>query len=109
MYIGIEGSTLHDGVYKYTDDALEGADADLPAETFKGRIWLLAPPRSFVSMCERISEYDDKNPAGALQSESFGDYSYTRASGGNGKAATWQQAFATQMFGYRKMYTEVRI
>ena len=102
IWYAVEGSMLHDGVYG-PNDALEGAD-----ETFAGRVWLLAPPRAFLMLCEEIAEYDKKNPVGAMQSESFGNYSYSRAGGQNG-VKTGKEAYALQLTPYRRMFTGVCI
>lgn len=104
-WVAIEGSLLHDGVHQLTEGyKLEGAD-----EEFCGRVWVLAPPAHFLEICRQIAEYDSKNPVGAMQSESFGTYSYTRQSGQNGGPKGWQEAFASMLTPYRRMYTEVRI
>ena len=63
-YIAIRGSAYNDGVHQVGDA--------LTDETFTGRVWVLSPPAAFVALAEEISAYDDKNPVGALQSESFG-------------------------------------
>lgn len=102
VWYAVEGSSANDGVYS-PRETMDGAE-----ETFTGRVWLLAPPRAFLRLCEEISEYDRKNPAGAMQSESFGNYSYTRAGGQNG-VQTWQEAYAAQLVPYRRMFTEVGI
>lgn len=104
-WVAIEGSLLHDGVHQLTEGyKLEGAD-----EEFSGRVWVLAPPAHFLELCKQIAEYDSKNPVGAMQSESFGTYTYTRQSGRNGGAAAWQDVYASLLTPYRRMYTGVRI
>lgn len=100
-YFAVQGSLGYDGVYS----VFEGLPENMP-ETFTGRVWLLHPPDDFVSLCEQISAYDDKNPVGALQSETFGEYSYTRYNGYSGPQ-TWQTAFAAYLTPYRRMFTEV--
>ena len=77
-----------------------------PNETFDGCIWLLYPPRDFLALCEQIAEFETKTPVGALQSESLEGYSYSRASGKNG-LLTWQEAFASRLRPYRRMFSEV--
>lgn len=98
-YYAIAGSKFNDGVHA-PDDALTD-------ETFTGRVWLLNPPSRFVDLCRRIDEYEEKNPVGALQSESFGGYSYSRASDPSGGAATWQTAFKRELGDYQKLFSEV--
>ena len=102
-FIAVSGSSWHDGVFPVGQ--LPDTSHD---ETFDGKVWGLHPPDDFLALCEAISAYDDKNPVGALQSESFGGYSYNRgtvSSAGNG----WEAAFAGQLLHYRRMFTEVDI
>lgn len=103
-WIAISGSMCHDGVHEmYSEYALP-----TPDEEFTGTVYVLCPPASFLELCKQIAEYDEKTPVGALQSESFGNYSYTRANGQNG-VKTWQEAFAMQLRPYRRMFTEVEV
>ena len=102
----VSGSWLHEGLWQVLGGKLQGMQGRLPDEEFDGRVWLLKPPPDFLALCEEISSYDDKNPTGALISESFGDYSYTR-SGSAATAKGWQAAFAERLSPYRRMFTEV--
>ena len=100
-YIAIRGSVWNDGVHQVGDA--------LTDETFTGRGWVLSPP-AFVALVEEISAYDDKNPIGALQSESFGSYSYSRGSAGDVTgAAGWQGAFAGRLNDYQRLMSEVMV
>lgn len=106
-YVCIQGSAFCDGVWRLAGGMLIAEDGLFsPEETFEGVVWGLHPPNRFLALCEQISAYEEKNPAGALQSESFGDYSYTRASGQSG-AQGWSSAFWLQLLPYRRMFTEV--
>ena len=100
-YIAIRGSAYNDGVHQVGDA--------LTDETFTGRVWVLSPPAAFVALAEEISAYDDKNPVGALQSESFGSYSYSRDSAGSVPAAGWQGAFAGRLNDYQRLTSEVMV
>ena len=102
-YLAISGSRHNDGV---TARGLLERN-----ESFNGRVWVLHPPKEFLLLCDRISQYDDKNPAGSMVSESFGGYSYNRGSGSSvtGTAAGWQQVFAQELRPYRRMFTEVSL
>lgn len=98
-YLAISGSASCDGVWKA---------GELPEryEVFEGKVWGLYPPKDFLDLCQQISEFDDRNPLGALRSESFGAYSYDRfGSAGSG----WENAFARQLAPYRRMFTEVDV
>ena len=99
-YIAINGSAFHDGVHRIGDAM------DIPDETFTGRVWILHPPKSFLEICKEINEYDQKNPVGAFQSETFGEYQYTR-SGVQTGLKSWQSAMSQRLNPYRKMFTEV--
>ena len=108
-YVAIQGSRSNDGVYKCTGGTLEDERAlDFDAETFTGRVWLLAPPKAFIALCGEIAEYGKKTPTGAMQSESFGENSYTRANGKRG-VLTWQEAFADTLRPYVRLLSEVRL
>lgn len=101
-YIAIRGSAWNDGVHQVGDA--------LTDEVFTGRVWVLSPPAAFVALAEEISAYDDKNPIGALQSESFGNYSYSRGSAGDVPgAAGWQGAFAGRLSDYQRLTSEVMV
>lgn len=101
----VSGSWMHDGAWQVTGGVLQDMDGALPDEEFDGRVWLLKPPPDFLALCEEISRYDDKNPIGAYQQESFGGYSYVRSQAGGSKA--WQDVFAGRLAPYRRMTTEV--
>lgn len=104
-YVFISGSASMDGVHSLFDGFLDGVEKDFTDE-FDGTLWYLYPPNSFISIVKAAMEYDEKNPAGSYISESFGHYSYSRASGSNG-VVTWQAAFADRLRPFRRMYTEV--
>lgn len=106
-YIAITNSRYNDGVHRMLSDTV--AEHPLRDETFSGRIWLLYPPANFLDLCADASSFDEKNPAGALKSESFGEYSYTRASAGSGDLLTWETALASRLMPYRRMFTEVNV
>lgn len=108
MWIAITGSVFHDGVWQLDEWlGLKDLPNSTPDETFYGRVWFLHPPVDFLSTCEQIAEFAQKTPVSGLQSESFGEYSMTRANGKNGGVLTWQEAFADALTPYRRMYTEV--
>lgn len=97
-YVYLSGSRA-DGVCR--QNVPGELDTVLDDETFTGRVWLLFPPKTFLALSEAVAEYDAAAPVGAMQSESFGEYSYTRTAG------TWQEAFQAQMTPFRHMFTEV--
>ena len=96
QYILIEGSTMNDGVYKLPVD-------DLNDEEFTGRITLLTPPKAFIELVEEIKAYMQENKPTPYQSESFGGYSYTKATNASGNAASWQDVFRGRLNTWRKL------
>lgn len=101
QYFRIVGSVFNDGVYQNTD-LLELID-----ETFTGAVWLMAIPKDVIDLATEIdawiTKYSDTVNS-PFQSESFGGYSYTKASGGSGSAnPTWQSVFANQLNRWRKI------
>lgn len=99
-YYLIEGSFYNDGVHKY--DA-----ADLEDETFDGYITSLAPPKDFIALADEIGKWCEKYGSGVANgpytSESFGGYSYTKATNANGNAAGWQDVFQSRLNNWRKL------
>lgn len=96
QYFRIVGSVLNDGLH-------QSPAAGLTDETFTGAVWALAVPKSVVTLAEEIKAWAAKNQLGAYTSESFGGYSYTRATNAKGAAVGWQDAFAAQLAPYRKL------
>ena len=101
QYFRIVGSIFNDGVYCFNEELV------LEDETFAGAIWLMAIPKDFLALAKEIddwvTEYGSKLTS-PYQSESFGGYSYSKASGKNGGGAvTWQDAFATRLNLYRRI------
>lgn len=98
QYFRIVGSALNDGVYQYP--------AVLQDETFSGSIWAMSVPKGFVELCDEIESWVSNNAQSLnspYTSESFGGYSYSKATGSNGRALTWQDQFATRLNAYRRV------
>lgn len=111
-YIRIIGSRLNDGVHKVSDLVKN----PLHDEEFHGAIWVMSPPADFITLVAEISAWQaanggaDSNAMSPYQSESFGGYSYSKASGGNSESGgasvpTWQDAYASRL----KIYRRVRV
>lgn len=99
QYFRIIGSVFNDGLHKYPAE-------DLTNETFTGAVWSLAVPQAVISLSEKVAEWEAKNgaqAAGAFQSESFGGYSYSRATGKDGGLLTWKDAFSGDLNRWRKL------
>lgn len=97
QYFCIKGSAFNDGVHKYPAN-------DLVDETFSGAVWAMRIPPAFIALEAEISAYKEKHGEHTpFVSESFGNYSYTKATDGNGKPISWDRAFATQLNEYRRI------
>ena len=102
QYYRICGSVFNDGLHKYGD-----IEDKLQNETFTGTVWALAIPKAVVDLAVKIEEWQTKNGdavASPYSSESFGGYSYTKATDATtGAAATWETVFRSQLNPYRQL------
>ena len=102
QYYRICGSIFNDGLHKYGDEADK-----LQNETFSGTVWALAIPKAVVELSAKIEEWQSKNGdavASPYSSESFGGYSYTKATDSTtGAVATWETVFRNQLNPYRQI------
>lgn len=96
QYVRIFGSLFNDGVRKYPL-------AGLTDETFTGCVIPLAIPRVILTLAEEIETWSEKNRPTAFTSESFGGYTYSKATKANGTAAGWREVFADDLKPYKKM------
>ena len=105
QYYRIVGSVFNDGVHKYGD----AHDILTDEGEFHGAVWLMRVPQDVINLATEIAEWQEKNGevlASPYQSESFGGYSYSKASGSSangGGAYSWQDAFASRLNLYRKI------
>lgn len=106
QYYRIIGSIFSDGIHCAGD-----SDDVLPPESFHGAVWALAIPPAVVSIAKEIKAWEAANAAAVAspyQSESFGGYSYTKATpSGSGnelqQTLTWRNAFADRLAGWKKI------
>ena len=104
QYFRIVGSVLNDGVYEWPA-------SDLKDEEFEGAVWLMAVPPDVIELDKKIDEWKEKyatvdsQALSPYQSESFGGYSYSKGSGGegSGKTGKWQGVFASELSRWRKL------
>lgn len=100
QYFRIIGSVFNDGLHQYPA-------ADLVDEEFSGAIWALAIPKAVIDLANEIQKWQGKNGEASVspyQSESFGGYSYSKATDAEtGGAVTWQSAFKRQLSAWRKI------
>ena len=100
QYFRIIGSVFNDGLHQYPVTGLVN-------EEFSGAIWALAIPPAVVDLADEIQKWQEKNgevASSPFSSESFGGYSYSKATDAEtGGAVTWQSAFKQQLSAWRKM------
>ena len=100
QYFRICGSVFNDGLHQYPA-------SDLKSEAFEGTVWALAVPQAVVELAAEIEAWQKKNGDASVspyQSESFGGYSYSKATDrASGGAVTWQSAFRSRLNAWRKL------
>ena len=103
QYFLVSGSILNDGLHQWP--------AELKDEEFFGEVKALAVPQAVIDLAARIEEWQTKYGKAAespYQSESFGGYSYTKASGNGSQSGsqgclTWCDAFRLELNRWRKL------
>ena len=100
QYFRICGSVFNDGLHQYPA-------SDLKSETFDGTVWALAVPQAVIELAAEIEAWQKKNGDASVspyQSESFGGYSYSKATdSATGGAVTWKSAFRSRLNAWRKL------
>lgn len=98
QYFRIVGSTFNDGVRQYPA-------VGLVDESFAGAVWAMAVPPAVIALADEIKVFCESDAAkvSQYQSESFGGYSYTKATDKDGAPLTWQGVFAKRLNQYRRM------
>ena len=98
QYFRIVGSVFNDGVYQYPAKFEKD-------EVFEGAVWAMAVPPTLTALSAEIEEYNksDAGKPSPYTSESFGGYSYTKATDANGAPIGWQKAFASRLNKWRKL------
>jgi len=102
QYFYIKGSIFNDGVHRYPP-------SDLVDEVFAGKIYSMAIPPKLLNIVKEIDEWT--NTYGTVinspfQSESFGGYSYTKASGNSSSGNSsidWKDVFGNKLKRWRKI------
>lgn len=103
QYFRICGSVFNDGLHRY------GPEMELlQDETFDGAVWALAVPKTVVELAVEVAAWQEKYGAvvdSPYTSESFGGYSYSKASGAGDSTGSggWQAAFRARLNPYRKL------
>ena len=98
QHFRIVGSVFNDGVYRYPAHGLVD-------ETFKGAVWAMNVPPAVVELLQKIQEFEaaTANAPTAYTSESFGGYSYTKATDENGLPVGWRSVFKSELNRWRKL------
>ena len=98
QYFRIVGSVFNDGVYQYPATSLTD-------EVFEGAVWAMAVPPTLIALAAEIKAYNDSDAGkpSPYTSESFGGYSYTKATDANGAPIGWQKSFASRLNRWRKL------
>ena len=94
----IVGSVFNAGVYQYPATSLTD-------EVFEGAVWAMAVPPTLIDLAAEIEEYNksDAGKSSPYTSESFGGYSYTKATDASGAPIGWQKVFASRLNKWRKL------
>lgn len=103
QFFRIIGSVFNDGVYQYPA-------TDLKDEVFDGAVWYMAVPPDVMLLINDINEWETANSDvlnSPYNSESFGGYSYSKASGnitagGDGSITAFSH-FADKLKRWRKV------
>ena len=95
-YYRIIGSKHNDGLYQYPN-------SDLTDEVFDGAVWVMRVPPALVTLAQQYKEELEKESGkqSAYISESFGGYSYTKATNSNGVPLNWEHLHADELNQWR--------
>lgn len=106
QYFRIVGSVFNDGIHQYPA-------TDLEDERFTGSIWALAIPKNLIELADEIAAWQakygsiDSASMSPFNSESFGNYSYSKDSSANGSsgigANTWQAVYGSRLNKWRRL------
>ena len=98
QYFRIVGSVFNDGVHRHPAHGLTD-------ETFDGAVWAMAVPPAVVELLQKIQEFEAStaNAPTAYISESFGGFSYTKATDANGLPVGWKSVFKNELSRWRKL------
>ena len=107
-YIRIIGSRRNNGVHKVSEMQLQD-------ETFHGAIWIMSPPKDFLTLVSEIENWQavngtaDSVAMSPFNSETLGAYSYSKGgiARGNNQSATpnvtWKDVYATRLNRFRRV------
>ena len=97
QYFRVVGSVFNDGLH-------QNPSHDMENEVFDGTVWALAVPKAVISLADEIAAWNEKNGApGPYTSESFGGYSYSKATNSSGVTVGWQDVFKSRLNAWRRI------
>lgn len=101
QFFKIEDSVLNDGIYQNPCDSLSD-------ETFDGAVITMKIPPDVLDVAEESMEWEKDNSKflqSPMQSESFGGYSYTKASSSLSASGqvSWRDVFVDRLKAYKKL------
>lgn len=96
QYYRIAGSVFNDGLHRYPTSGLTD-------EVFHGEVWALAVPKAVTDIAAEVEAWCKANADSVYTSESFGGYSYTKATASDGMPVRWQDAFRRRLDCWRKL------
>jgi len=129
-WIAVTGSRGFDGIYilKESTLPLESTIALLPYVAFtlsdgtddkihqsiagEATVYLLLPRAGFISLCLEIKEYmdnPDNFPNSKIGENVIGFYSYSKATGENGRPLTVFQVFSERLKPFRQMFSTLEV
>ena len=96
QYFRIIGSVFNDGVHQYPASYLTD-------EVFEGAVLAMAVPPTLIALSAEIEEYNnsDEGKASPYTAESFGGYSYTKATNSKGVPLNWEHLHADELNQWR--------
>lgn len=106
QYFRIIGSVFNDGIYLNTEEGRK----PLKNEIFSGSIWAMAIPPAVIALSAEIDKWKEKYQDAVntpYSSESFGGYSYSKASSGRsasgGSISSWKDVYFSELNKWRKI------
>lgn len=103
QYFRIVGSVFNDGVHVYPA-------SDLQNEEFNGEVWAMAVPPAVIALADEIGDWEEQYSGASLSpftSESFNNYSYSKATGTNADGSyapvTWRSVFAPKIARFKRL------
>jgi hypothetical protein len=110
QFFRIIGSVFNDGVYRLSGgEFYEYGQINAHVfenEVFDGAIWVMAVSPSVITLLQDINTWESKYSDAVNSpyvSESFGGYSYTKGTSGNGQYTDWRSTFSDRMNKWRKV------